>query len=169
MKRTGLLIVAAVTAAAVPAFAGDGHTRRERMRAAAWARLRAFESLGFSAEQRQLMIGKAKAIAPIVDAARTEARRLVADGLVEARTGDREAIRARVKEAVRAIRRDTVGRIAPLARDVVASLTPEQRAKIAEFAAKRGKTVDDEMLVRRFGRALARPMTLAYLEAIESR
>ena len=173
MKRKGLLIgaaIAAVAVAAIPAFAGEGpgreRGRQARMRAG-WARLKAFESLGFTAEQRRLMIERARAIAPIVESARAEARRLVAGALVQAKTGDRAAIREQTKERLQALRKGAAEKIAPLARDVVLSLTPEQRGKIAEFAAKRGRTVDDEMLVRRFGRALARPMTLPYLEALE--
>ena len=170
MKRKGFLIgtaIAAACLATLPAIAGDGgHGRHARMRAGK-ARLRMFESLDFTADQRHLMIERARAIGPIVESAKAEARRMIADALVQARTGDREAIRAQVKENVKALRQGTAEKIAPLARDVVQSLTAEQRSKIAEFAAKRGRTVDDDMLVRRFSRALAKPMTLAYLEALD--
>jgi len=171
MKRNGLILGALLAAslAAIPAFAGDGrHEGRHARKRAGWARLKAFESLGFTAEQRHLMIERARAIAPIVESGKAEARRLIAQALVEAETGDQDAIRARVKESLKALRKGAAEKIAPLARDVVASLTPEQRAKIEAFAAKHGRTVDDDMLVRRFGRALARPMTLAYLEALEA-
>lgn len=153
---------------------------KERARAAA-ARRRGrhdlVKSLELSDDQRRVALEKARAAQPIVDAWRRKvaehrvAERAAADG----RTTDgaaaeptKEERRTR-RDARRAdrtrLREELATALAPLARDVVAALTPEQRARIEGFAAARGRNLDEAALVRGVSRMLVRPMTVPMLEA----
>jgi len=124
-------------------------------------------SLQLTDTQRQVMLDKARAAAPIVEGSKAEARKLVAAAWAKAGDAnvDKKAIRADVKTQLQALRAKTWPQIEPLAKDVVASLTPEQRQKIDAAAGKRGKTVDDAKLTQLMGRLISRPMTVSYLEA----
>jgi len=166
-------------AAAPSAFAGGGkhagkraakaaqasaQTAREKRRSAA----EVLASLGVTDEQRTLVLAKAREAAPIVASARDEARRAVARAWASAGDGaatDRKAVRAAVKTEIQAIREKARGQIEPLAREIVASLTPEQRQKLQETMSKRGRTLDDAKLTRFAARLISRPMTVSYLEA----
>jgi len=133
-------------------------------------RTQAAEALALDDAQLRTVAEKAKAAQPIVAEARRERARL----LVEARTTLRDATQDREtrKAAVRSLReraragRKALGeRITPLARDVLATLTPEQRGRLEGFAAAHGRKLDEARLERRVGRWLARPMTADLCEA----
>jgi len=138
-----------------------GHQKRRNM-------TEFLASLAPSDEQRALVLAKAREAAPIVTAARDEARRTVARAwAAAAKDGktDRKAVRASVKADIQAIRTKARGQIEPLAREVVASLTPEQRQKFSDALSKHGRTADDAKLTRFTTRLISRPMTVSYLEA----
>ena len=179
---TAVFVTAAIAGGtASAAFAGDGTGHRDHPRAAArrdrfrktlrdWRTERKdlLASLQVSDEQRHTVLEKARAAAPIVSAGKDEARRIVAQAWAAAAkdpNADRKALRESVRTQLRALREKTRGQVEPLAKDVVASLTPEQRAKLEAAAAKHGRTLDDARLVRRTARMLSRPMTVPYLEA----
>lgn len=168
--------------AAVDAFAGDGAragglrgrhgVAREKFgKAMKERRRKAVEflaTLGVTDEQRRLVLEKARAAAPIVETAKDEARRIVAQAWAAAAKDpatDRKALREKTKADLVALREKTRASIEPLAKEVVASLTPEQRKKFEEAAAKRGRTIDDAKLTKFAAHLISRPMTVAYLEA----
>lgn len=173
------VVAAAVIAGglATAALAGDGargarsgrHQRARQLLQRKRGRTMEFlRSLQITDQQRQTMLDKARAVAPIVETAKTDARKLIAQAWAQASkdaTVDRRALRAGVKEQVKALRAKAWTQIEPLARDVVATLTPEQRQKFTEKAAKRGKTVDDAKLAKFMGRLISRPMAVPFLEA----
>lgn len=184
-KRTwtvAFLTAAIAAGAGAAAFAGDDGThphagrfggRRAAMRDRFRESMRKerrdlLASLDITDQQRQTALEKARAAAPIVSSAKEEARRIVAQAWAAAAkdpNADRKALRDSVRTQLRALREKTRGQVEPLAKDVVASLTPEQRAQLDAAAAKHGRTVDDDRLVRRVARMLSRPMTVPYLEA----
>ena len=123
-------------------------------------------SLAFTDAQQRTALEKARAAQPILAEARKElARVLVQDEQPAGQTTDASTQRGAKRDAVRDLRRRTAEKQAPLAKDFLATLTPEQRAKIEGFAAARGRKVDDEKLTRRVAHWLARPMTAEVLEA----
>jgi Spy/CpxP family protein refolding chaperone len=180
---TAVIVAAALAAgAAATGFAGeDGPrpragraagvrgARRDRFRRAMRQERRdLLTSLGVTDEQRRTVLEKARAAAPIVAADRDEARRIVAQAWTAAAkdsAADRRALRDSVRGQLKALREKTRGQVEPLAKEVVASLTPEQRAKLDAAAARHGRTVDEARLVRRAARMISRPMTVPYLEA----
>ena len=180
--------VALAGALATSALAGDGAGRhggrhagrhgerraelRERFRQGVTQRRRKaadfLASLQSTDEQRRVVLEQAKAAAPIVRAAREEARGLIAKAWAAATkdgTIDRKAAREAVKEQLKALRERTRAQVEPMAKQVVATLTPEQRATIQAHAAKHGRTVDDAKLAKFAAHLITRPMTAAYLEA----
>lgn len=136
-----------------------GGSLRDRFRAHRHRRAEMLRTLGVTADQQRAALEKARAAQPVV----ADARRELAKLLVQEPADD--AARTARRDAIRDLRRRTGEKLAPLAKDVVASLTPEQRAKLQGFAAARGRTFDEEKFVRRVGRWLARPMTAEVLEA----
>jgi hypothetical protein len=136
------------------------------------AAVQLLSSLQPTDDQRRIVLEQAKAAQPIVEAAKAETRRIVAQAWAQAtsdlkdgKTVDRKALRESVKTQLQALRDKTRGQIEPLAKQVVASLTPEQRQKIQDAAGKRGKTVDDAKLTRLASHIITRPMTIPFLEA----
>jgi hypothetical protein len=182
-KRTLTAGLAAVLAlgTVMPAFAGDegprpraGRVGRRAAhrngvrRAMRQERRDLLASLQVTDDQRRTVLEKARAAAPIVSAGKDEARRIVAQAraaLAKDPAADRRALRESVRTQLRALRAKTRGQVEPLAKDVVASLTPEQRAKLEAAAGKHGRTLDDARLTRRAARMISRPMTVPYLEA----
>jgi Spy/CpxP family protein refolding chaperone len=180
MKNGKWMAVAVATVLAggmtTVALAGDGHGgRRDHARQGMRHRRgRFFEflaSLQFTDAQRQTMLDKARTAAPIVESARAEARRLVANAWAQASkdakdgTVDRAALREQVKTQIKALREKTWPQIEPLAKDVAATLTPEQRQKLVDAGVKRGRTVDDAKIAKFMGMLITRPMAVPYLEA----
>jgi len=128
--------------------------------------LRAIDALGATDAQKALLLEKARAAQPVVDAARKEAAGTLAKAYETVKAGgDRRAAREAARASMRSIRERTRAQLEPLARAVLESLTPEQRQKIAGRAAARGGSFDEGRFVRRLGRMLARPMTVALLES----
>ena len=158
MKLTLTAGLAAVLAlgTVMPAFAGDGDgpARRDGARAGRLGGRRAahrdrfrramrqerrdlLASLNVTDDQRRTVLEKARVAAPIVSAGRDEARRVIAQAramLAEDPAADRKALRESVRTQLRALREKTRGQVEPLAQDVVASLTAEQRAKLEAAA-----------------------------------
>jgi Spy/CpxP family protein refolding chaperone len=193
-NRWSALVLGAVMAIAFAssALAGDGSSGdapkdgarasrraalRERLREGVkrrrMASMKFLESLQATDEQRALVLEKAKAAAPILAEARRQARTILAQARASnSKDGakiDRKAARESVKAQIQTIRDQARAQIDGLAKDVVASLTPEQRQKLQDVAARHGKTVDDARLTRLAAALISRPMTSAYLEARQAK
>jgi hypothetical protein len=125
---------------------------------------RLVESLQATDAQRAVALDAARAAEPIARAARSEAARIRAEALAE-HGDDRAAARAEMKERLGDLRRRTLADLAPHASRVLATLTPEQRQKLADAATARGRTLDEERLVKLTSFLLTRPASLTRLEA----
>jgi hypothetical protein len=176
--------LAAVLAADVsPAAAQDGAGGGDRPgRARRFHRFRAMQkfrhaqrrhavadAMALTADQQRLVAEKSRAAQPIVAEARRETAKVLAQRGTVGTNGDgtkpTAEDRAARRAALRDIRTRTSEKLAPLAKDVLASLTPEQKAKLEGLAAARGRKLDETKLTRRVGRWLARPMTADLMEA----
>jgi Spy/CpxP family protein refolding chaperone len=115
--------------------------------------------------QRAQALTAAKAIAPIAQSARSEARTIIENARKANPTGDRKAIRESVRESLEALRERAVTQALPIARGVLDTLTPEQKDKLRAAAEKHGRTFDAEKAARRIGFLLARPRAVEFLEA----
>ncbi len=176
--------------------AADGGRLGERLRDRAKAfhgrRHEMKDILAITPDQRRVFVEKARAAQPILEQARKDlAAALV--GVRDAREAAKsattatpaekpkdEAARAAAKAAkkaerealmapVKAARTKALEALSPLARDVVASLTPEQRARLEGFAAARGRKLDEKRLERFVIGMFRKPMALAMAEAELSR
>lgn len=165
-------------AAAVEASDGQDHPRlrqaiarhprlaraiRHRAQARAGI-LRLLESLEATDAQRAVALEAARAAEPIARAARSEAARIRVEVLAK-HPDDRKAARSEMKERVVELRQKTLAELAPHAGRVLATLTPEQRQKLADAATSRGRTLDEERLVKITSFLLTRPATVPRLEA----
>lgn len=115
--------------------------------------------------QRTQALAAAKAIAPIAQSARSEARAIIENARKANPTGDRKAIRAAVREQLKGLKERTVTQVVPIARGVFDTLTVEQKDKLRAAAEKHGRTFDADRATRRLGRLLARPRAVEFLEA----
>jgi hypothetical protein len=163
----------------VPAQAGPARARggrrgalRDRIQNAAGERrdrfLQFLVSLQATDDQRRLVLEKARAAEPIVTEVRAERRRIVAKAWAAAAQdpkADRQSLRTTMRTELQALGEKTRTQLEPLAKDVVAALTEEQRQKLQEAAARHGRSADDAALTRFATRLISRPMTAAYLEA----
>jgi Spy/CpxP family protein refolding chaperone len=121
--------------------------------------------MGFSDTQKAQALQAARTVQPIAEGARAEAKQIVQAARKADPTGTREQIRAAVKDQIKAVRERAASQILPSGRALLASLTPEQRAKIQERLAKHGKTFDEEKVARRLGFLLSRPGAVKFLES----
>jgi hypothetical protein len=137
------------------------HARMERR-----AHIREFvRAMAFSDTQKAQALQAARTVQPIAEAARSEAKQIVQAARSANPTGTREQIRAAVKDQVKAVRERAATQVLPSGRALLASRTPEQRAKIQERLAKHGKTFDEEKVARRLGFLLSRPGAVKFLES----
>jgi hypothetical protein len=136
-------------------------------------------------DQRRVFVEKARAAQPILEQARKDlaaaivaarAARAAAPAATPAEKPADEAGRAAAKAArkaerealmapAKAAREKARDALAPLARDIVATLTPEQRARVEGFAAARGRKADAAHLERLVARMFRNPMAVAIAEA----
>ena len=141
-----------------------GAAARARERTRERGELRRFlRKLDATDAQRATALEEARAARPIARAARLEGREI----RVEARRehpGDRDAARATARERLRDLRQRTLASLQPLARKVVATLTPDQRKTLEDAARARGKELDAARLEKLVSWLLTRPGTLARLE-----
>jgi hypothetical protein len=135
------------------------HARKAQMRRAV------AQALALTPEQQRAALEKARAAQPIVAEARKERAKLLAQAQAAATTDTKGADRTAQRAAMKDLRTRTAEKLAPLAKDLVATLTPEQRAKLEGIAAARGRKFDEAKFVRRVSHWLARPMTADMLEA----
>jgi Spy/CpxP family protein refolding chaperone len=142
---------------------GEGFWQRMRARHGAQRRalVRLVQKLGLSDAQCGLALQESRNTQPIVEQARREAARILIDAEDAGKSGRSSDVRERLK----ILRQQTFRKIEPMARQVVAALTPEQRQMIEAEASKHGRSFDEERFVRRTAFLLARPMTAALLEA----
>lgn len=142
---------------------GDGSGERHHARPGAERRgaLRLLRRLDLSDDQCGLALQESRSARAIVEQARREAARI----LIEAEDAGNGARSDDVRARLESLRQETSAKLAPLARQVLATLTPEQHRRIEEHAARRGRSFDEQRLVRRLSFLLARPMTTALLEA----
>lgn len=145
----------------------DGHRRgnRAERRFERRQHVRQFaRSLEFTDAQRAQALAAAKAVAPVAESARAEARKIVA----EARAAHPDATRAELRDLVKGqlgeLKQRTRAQIQPQGQALVGALSAEQRAKIQAALEKRGRTFDEERLARRMSFLLARPNAVPFLE-----
>lgn len=119
--------------------------------------------------QRAQTLAAAKAIAPIAQAARSEARAIIESARKANPNGDRKAIRESVRDSIKAVRERAEVQVTLRARSVFDTLTVEQKDKLRAVAEKHGRTLDDALATRRIGRLLARPRAVEFLEARTNR
>jgi len=77
---------------------------------------------------------------------------------------DRAAARAEMKERMVELRQKTLAELAPHATAVLATFTTEQRKKLDDAATSRGRTLDEQRLVKITSYLLTRPATAPRLE-----
>ena len=142
-----------------------GERRRRPGRRPVPQELRQFvRALEFTDAQKAQFRAAAQSVAPRVREAREEAFFRVQAERAR-RNPDFEALR----EELRELRARTLDETAPHARRLVASLTPEQRARIEEAARARGREFDIERLEDRVARLLAHPRLLRRLSEARER
>ncbi len=148
--------------------AGAMHARRERVRATVDRVLALSDDQAKTALQAAEAAGKlraetrAKAAAILLEAHRASTAAVSGTDVPKV---DRSAERAKVREALRALRDEHRRGLAAIGKGLSASLTPEQRAKIEEKAKSRGRTVDEERLALFLGRRVSHPWAEALLKA----
>ena len=129
------------------------------------AEIRKFvRALEITDAQRANALAAAQAIAPIAQAARTEARGIVENARKQNTTGDRSAIREATRASLKALRERTAAQVLPIAKGVFDSLTVEQKDKLRAAAERHGRTFDPEKATRKIGFLLARPHAVEFLE-----
>lgn len=121
--------------------------------------------LGITDAQRAQALTAAKAIQPIAQSARAEARAILENARKANPTGDRQAIRESVRAAMQALKERARDQVLPIARNVFDTLTPEQKDKLRAAAERHGRTFDADLATQRIGRLLARPRAVEFLEA----
>lgn len=140
----------------------DGRAGRFERR----AEIRKFvRGLEITDAQRAQALVAARAIAPIAQSARSEARTILENARKANPSGDRAAIRAAVKPQLEALKQRTLAQAMPIARGVFDTLTPAQKDQLRAAAEKHGRTFDAERATQRLGRLLARPRAVEVLEA----
>ena len=144
-----------------PHFAQRGGERFERARQRIIGRRevmrrRIGERLGITDAQREELRARVERVRPIVEQTRSEAREILERARVEAQTGDRAAVRERTRGELKALAERCRSELGNDARSLVGTLTPEQRAKLEQAAAARGRQLDDERLERGARRLLVR-------------
>jgi hypothetical protein len=164
----GMLNAAHAVAAFVDGGAGAAASGKhfwQRMRAGRGAReatlLHFIDKLGLSDAQRGAALQEARAAQAIVEGARRDAARI----LVSAREAKKSGQNVDARAELKALRQRTRAQLEPLGRQVVASLTAEQHQMIVDENTRHGRTFDEQRLVRHTASLLARPMTVALLEA----
>ena len=141
---------------------GEGREGRIERR----AQIRKFaQKLEITDYQRAQALTAAKAIAPIAQSARAEARTILENARKANPNGDRQAIRAAARPQLEALKERTVAQALPIARGVFDTLTVEQKDKLRAAAEKHGRTFDADRATKRLGRMLARPRAVEVLEA----
>lgn len=172
IKTLGLTLGAALVCGAVGLAATEGngrHDGRGQRRLQRIERREFVRSLHFTDGQRAQALASARAVRPTVEAARAEAKKIISDARAANPTGDREAIRATVKDRIQALRASARTQVEPNARALAATLTPEQRQKLQDRAAAHGRTFDENRFVARLGHMLARPRAVEFLERRQAR
>jgi hypothetical protein len=137
---------------------------KPRARAKDRGELRRFlRKLGASDAQRAVALEQARAAGPIARAARLEGREIRVESRRE-HPNDREAARAEARERIHDLRERTLASLQPLARKVVATLSPDQRKTLEDAARARGKELDAARLEKLVSWLLTRHGTLAHLQ-----
>ena len=180
IKTVGLTLAVALACGAIGLAAtqvpttnqGDGHGRHlmRWLRGDRRIERREFvRSLEITNEQRVRALQAARAVQPAVESARAQALKIIAEARAANPNGDRAAIRETVRAKIQALREQARAEVEPSARALVATLTPEQRQKLAAFAKTRGVTFDENRFTARLGRMLARPRAAMFLERRQGR
>ena len=166
----GVVLVAAGGALALAQDREEG--RRGRRAKARDGRARVMKALDRLEGASDAQVREALAAAEQIARLRSDLRERAAAEFLAARrdakaapAADRKATRARVRERVKALRTEVRGPALEAGRRVVASLTPEQRARIEAAAEAKGRAVDDDRLARFFARRLGNPWAAPLLRA----
>ncbi|MEO6711078.1 MAG: Spy/CpxP family protein refolding chaperone [Planctomycetota bacterium] len=116
-------------------------------------------SLDVTEQQKEQARGVAKALQPIADEVRPQARLLIEQARGLARSGDRAAARELLRTQLRPMLEQAMERARPLVQPLVGTLTPEQRAKIEAAASAHGRSFDEDRFTRRLAWRIARQGT----------
>jgi Spy/CpxP family protein refolding chaperone len=134
------------------AFARMGGRMRGRFGMRRGARLARL--LGLTDAQREDFLKTRQSFASVREDLRTKIRAV----REEAKKGEAtDATRAATHEKIKALVAAARDQVAPEARRLMGTLTPEQRARLDEIAARHGKTFDDARLLKLIERGLLRP------------
>ncbi|MBM3989240.1 MAG: hypothetical protein FJ294_14935 [Planctomycetes bacterium] len=133
-----------------------GRRRQGRRERRDGLRERVRERLGITAEQRAQGRAVAKELAPIAEETRTKAREILKRARDLRDAGDREGAKALLRAELRPLLETTRERILPLTRPLVDALTAEQRGKIGDFLARRGRSFDPDRAAARLGWHMSR-------------
>jgi Spy/CpxP family protein refolding chaperone len=146
---------AAPPAPGAPGAAPAARHERGMLRRGARRRAMRFLRLLDLSDAQKAQLSDARTAAEPV---RKDAREKVRAILEEVRKGERTPeTRAKVREQVKAVLQAAATQVEPSAKRLLDSLTPEQRARLSERAAKHGRTLDDAKLLRRFERLVLAP------------
>jgi hypothetical protein len=140
---SGLALASVLAAGAWAQGTGTGTGTHVRQREVRHGRL-----LQLSREQKEQALAIARAAQPLVRELRAQVR------------AERGQGRAHVKELVH----DLFQRLQPQVRGLIATLTPEQRARLEQRAQRHGRTFDAARLERRLAYLLSRPGAAARIE-----
>jgi len=143
---------------------GGSEHRAQRLERREFAR-----SLRFSPEQRAQALQAARAVQPTVEAARSEARQIITAARTANPSGDRAAIRDAVRTQIQELRDRARAQVEPSARALVATLSQEQRQELEERAKAHGLSFDENRMIARLARKLARPRAVLFLERRQGR
>ncbi|HEU4396045.1 MAG TPA: hypothetical protein VFS92_10805 [Planctomycetota bacterium] len=173
LRLSAAAAVVLVAAGGALALAQDREEGRRGRRAKARdGRARVMKALDRLEGANEAQVREALAAAEQIARPRADLRDRAAAEFLAARreskaapAADRKALRARVRERVKALRTEVRGPALEAGRRVAATLTPEQRARIEAKAQARGRTVDDDRLARFFARRLGNPWAAPLLRA----
>lgn len=107
------------------------------------------ERLGITEQQREQFRAQAKTVAPQIAQIREQAKAILQKSREAVQNGaDRATVREQTRAQLKQLFQRSYPSLQSAARAAVQQLTPEQRAKIEAFAAKHGKTIDQDRLER---------------------
>jgi len=133
----------------------DGRGLRQRFVKRMRQRREFVRSLEISEAQRESARAAARELAPLAETLRPQVSALLERARALRREGDREGARNVLKNELKPLlesaKPQTQRALAPL----VASLTPEQRAKLEAAAQRRGRSFDEQRFAHRLGLRLS--------------
>jgi hypothetical protein len=147
---------------------GGGHRHRHRPRPKPPVPPNAsqlFQELQLSQAQREQALATARTAESVAQTTRREmARAIWAERSAAPKTGDATPS-GNLRERLKAMHENAFQQLEPQVRTLIATLTPEQRAKLEARAKEHGVTFDENRFAHRLAFRLSRPMAVPMLEA----